>query len=232
MQKIRQKTRQLLDFSVGSQIAFVLLSEIIVGLFITIVGVGLFLKLAAEVTNKEMGSFDLAVTNAVYLLRSPFMTPVMNAFTFFGGELFLDVIIFLTIVLLFRKHKKDALIFSFILALGIGLNLYLKDFFHRPRPDFFPLAFEKTYSFPSGHAMNSFVFYTCVSYFIFWHLQHKRIKYILIVSSAVLIFLIGLSRIYLGVHYPTDVLAGFIAGLCLFVVVLLFEKTVIFFRQG
>jgi undecaprenyl-diphosphatase len=128
------------------------------------------------------------------------------------------------------KKRKDALVFSFTLFFGIGLNLLLKDMFHRPRPHLMPLVHETSYSFPSGHAMNSFIFYTCLSFFVFRKLKNRQLGISLITVSGVLLLLIGISRIYLGAHYPSDVLAGYMAGLCWFVVVFLFEKTLIFLR--
>lgn len=227
---MKRKFRKLFDFSRSSQIALILILEIIFGSFIVLVSLAIFFKLAREIAEKDVISFDSTITNFIYLLRTPLLTTVMNWITFFGGEYFLDVAILISIIFLFKKHKLDALIFTFILILSVGLNFYLKEFFHRARPDFLPLAFEKTYSFPSGHAMNSFVFFTSISYFIFRKMKNRKLGAFLIILSVLLIFLIGVSRIYMGVHYPSDVIAGFAAGLLCFVIVLLFEKTILFLR--
>ena len=110
------------------------------------------------------------------------------------------------------------------------LNLLLKSVFQRERPDLLPLVNEPTFSFPSGHAMNSMIFFAALSYFIFYHMNHMRTGRILIAVSVVLIFLIGISRIYLGAHYPTDVVAGYVAGLLWFFIVVFFEKSVSFLQ--
>lgn len=115
--------------------------------------------------------------------------------------------------------------FTFILAFSAGLNEILKHLFVRPRPQFMPLINEPSYSFPSGHSMNSFVFYTCLAYFIFSRVDNRTYRRLLYFLSAAIILLIGISRIYLGAHYPSDVLAGYAAGALWFFVVTLFEKT-------
>lgn len=235
MERIRKKTKQFVDFSVGSQVAIILILEIFLGAAFTLFAIGVFRELAEKVMSRQVIFFDAGITTFVTSLRSPILTNIMLFITFLGSELFLDIIIVITILLLFRKHKKDALIFSFILFITVTLELYLKSFFQRQRPEFvildnFPIIFEKTFSFPSGHAMNSFVFYTCCAYFIFRKIKNKKIGYTLVGLSGALIFLIGLSRIYLGVHYPSDVLAGFAAGFVCFTVVLLFEKTIQFLQ--
>lgn len=231
MQHLKQRLIMLFLFSKSSRVAFTVCIEVLLGLLFTTASLALFLKLAEDVVNQEVVTIDWAIIHFVYLFRTPAMTQLMLLFTFLGGQLFVSGAIITTIIFLFfNKHRKDALVFAFILFLGIGLNYFLKDLFHRPRPNFFPLVHEATYSFPSGHAMNSFIFYTSLSYFIVRKLQKKKLKYILMFFFSVLIGLIGISRIYLGAHYPSDVLAGYFAGFWWFVIVLLFEKTLYFFQ--
>lgn len=229
MQRVKQKLVRIFDFSTSSQVALTIFLEIMLGLFITVLTLGIFLKLTDNIIDKEIIFFDTAIMQLVYLFRSEELTSVMKFVTSLGGELFIGTSILLTIFFLYLKnHKKDMLLFSFILFFGIGLNFLLKEVFQRPRPEFFPLIHEATYSFPSGHAMNSFIFYTCLSFFIFRKMRNNQLKIILMCLSALLIFFVGISRIYLGVHYPSDVVGGYIAGLSWFVVVLLFEKTLYF----
>ncbi len=231
MKNLRQRLSQVIEFSRSSQIAFALCTEIIVGVFLTIATLGAFFKLGEDVIDKEIISFDSSIIHFIYHFRTPIVTYFVNKISFLGGDIFLGTAITLTILyLFFNRHKKDALVFSFILFFGIGLNLLLKNMFHRPRPDLIPLVHETSYSFPSGHSMNSFIFYTCLSFFIFRKIKNKKLSIALIIISAIFIFLIGISRIYLGAHYPSDVLAGYIAGLCWFIIVLLFEKTLSFLR--
>jgi len=203
-----------------------LFSEFVIGIFTILGSLFVFWKLAEDILEKETIFFDASIIHVVYAIRSPLMTTIMETITFFGSTTFLAIAIVITIGTLFRKHRKDAYLFFCIFIFGVLINILLKDFFRRPRPDFLPLIHESSYSFPSGHAMNSFVFYTCVSFFIFHKMKNKKLGFILIIASILLILLIGISRIYLGVHYPSDVIAGYFAGLMWFVLVLLFERTI------
>ena len=93
------------------------------------------------------------------------------------------------------------------------LNQLLKGLFARPRPYFeHPLLIETSYSFPSGHAMGSFVLYGMLAYFAVLALKTWRARTAVVFGAALLVLLIGLSRMYLGVHYFSDVVAGFAAG--------------------
>lgn len=221
---------RIIEFSKSSKITLALFTEIFLGILLVVTTLLLFLKLGDSILEKEAISFDVTITHFIYSFRNPVITQTMNTISFFGGEIFLGIAIILIILFLLRKRKRDGIVFSFILIFGIGLNLLLKYLFHRPRPHLMPLVHETSYSFPSGHSMNSFIFYTCLSFFIFRNIKNKKLRIILYSLSGGLIFLIGISRIYLGAHYPSDVLAGYIAGLCWFVVVLLFEKTIIFLK--
>ncbi len=96
---------------------------------------------------------------------------------------------------------------------GEALNLLLKDIFARPRPHFeHPLLVETSYSFPSGQAMESLVVYGMLAYFATLTLRGKGKRAASVCGAAVLVVLIGCSRVYLGAHYVSDVVAGFVAG--------------------
>jgi membrane-associated phospholipid phosphatase len=93
------------------------------------------------------------------------------------------------------------------------LNRLLKGLFERPRPHFdHPLLIETSYSFPSGHAMESFVVYGMLAYFAVLALRTWESRVGVVFGAALLVVLIGFSRMYLGVHYLSDVLAGYAAG--------------------
>lgn len=205
--------------------------EICIGIIAAIGSLYIFLKLTHKIIDKEIIYFDGLLMDFIYHLHSPFLTNIMKQITFFGGEIFIGSAIIITIILLvIKRYRKDALIFSFVLFFGIVLNLILKGAFQRERPDFFALVTENTFSFPSGHSMNSFIFFMSLSYFIFHNTRNKNLGILLSILSGAVVLLIGISRIYLGVHYPSDVLGGYAAGLLWFVLVLLFEKIIIFLR--
>lgn len=124
----------------------------------------------------------------------------------------LMVIITAIVLIIFIKNKKIKLSLA-INLIGITLiNNLIKVIIARPRPNINRLVSETGYSFPSGHSITSMVFYGYLIYLIYKYVDNKKIKIPLIIVLAILIPLIGLSRIYLGVHYTSDVLCGFLLG--------------------
>lgn len=95
---------------------------------------------------------------------------------------------------------------------GAALNSLLKHLFVRTRPDLFRVVEATGYSFPSGHAMVSLCFYGMLAFFIVRNIKSLRWRLVIISLAVLLVVAIGISRIYLGVHYPTDVIAGYTAG--------------------
>jgi membrane-associated phospholipid phosphatase len=111
-------------------------------------------------------------------------------------------------------HRRWSALAAWLVAVlgGEGLNLLLKDLFARPRPHFeHPLVVETSYSFPSGQAMESLVVYGMLAYFAVLTFRGKRKRALSVVGAAVLVVLIGFSRVYLGAHYVSDVVGGFVA---------------------
>ena len=116
-------------------------------------------------------------------------------------------------LLLSRKYQALAML---LLCIGGGLLLstLLKDIIDRPRPNVVPrLSYVATTSFPSGHSMLSAIVYLTLGTFLARLVQPLRLKLYFLFVAMMLSVLVGLSRVYLGVHYPTDVLAGWAAGL-------------------
>ncbi|WP_083802829.1 phosphatase PAP2 family protein [Bacillus sp. SG-1] len=96
--------------------------------------------------------------------------------------------------------------------MGGGFNCLLKEYFQRQRPGIEALIEQDGYSFPSGHSMGSFIFYGAMAFALFRLYDHTWSRVIGAAALMVLVLLIGLSRVYLGVHYPSDILGGFLAG--------------------
>ena len=183
-------------------------------LFICLVG---FLALAEDVFNKEIMNGDIIGYKLIStFLISDFVTPIAKFITNFGGAIFLSIA---TVMLfLFIKNKKIGLsIISNIVIITV-LNQLLKRILQRPRPTEFRLVEEKGYSFPSGHSMVSMAFYGYLIYLIYRYIKNKYVKWTLITILSILICLIGISRIYLGVHYTSDVLGGFLLSISYLVV--------------
>lgn len=183
-------------------------------LFICLIG---FLAIAEDVFNKEIMSGDIIGYKLVStFLISDFATPIAKFITNFGGAIFL---IALTIVLLVLiKNKKIGIsIFSNLVIVTI-LNQLLKAILQRPRPTEYRIVEETGYSFPSGHSMVSMAFYGYLIYLIYKYVKNNYIKWISIVLLSILVCSIGISRIYLGVHYTSDVLGGFLISMSYLVI--------------
>lgn len=139
---------------------------------------------------------------------------IMLFFTFLGTHIFLiPANIALIIIFLFiKKHRWYSIKIPAIALSSLGLMFLLKNLFDRPRPDI-PLLFEaQGLSFPSGHALMSVTFYGLLVYIVWQTVKRKWLKWLLIVCLVLLILIIGFSRIYLRVHYASDVVAGFTTG--------------------
>lgn len=164
-----------------------------------------------EMIRDRLHGFDEAIYNAVISIKSPFWTGFFKVITMFASVPFL---IALSIALFFIfKNKKYGLLSLMNLVLVTLVNQVLKLIFSRPRPFEWMLIEETGYSFPSGHAMVSMGFYGMLIFLIWRTGISIKAKKIWTVILALLIFLIGLSRIYLGVHYASDIIAGFALSL-------------------
>ena len=175
-------------------------------LFICLIG---FLALAEEVFHQEIMNGDIIGYDIVSkLFKFNVSTPIAKFITNFGGAIF--VISLTTILFFVIKDKKIGI--SIITNLGIVtiLNQIIKFIMQRPRPTEFRIIEETGYSFPSGHSMVSLAFYGYLIYLIYKYINNKHLKRTLIIILSVLICIIGVSRIYLGVHYTSDVLGGFL----------------------
>ena len=178
-------------------------------LFIALIG---FLALAEDVFNKEIMNGDIIGYKIIStFLISDFATPIAKFITNFGGAIFLITLTVILVILI--KNKKIGLsIFSNLVIITV-LNQLLKRILQRPRPTEFRIIEETGYSFPSGHSMVSIAFYGYLIYLIYKYVENRYVKWISIVLLSILICSIGVSRIYLGVHYTSDVLGGFLVSI-------------------
>jgi membrane-associated phospholipid phosphatase len=200
--------------------------EIIVGSSLAALAFLLFADLSNRVLAQEVLVFDQTITQQLYVLRSPVLTPVMLFLSFLGGVWTLLIgSTTLILYLLWKNYRREAILFLFTFATGFTLNLILKYVIARTRPDIAPLIQEILFSYPSGHSMNAFVFYALLAYLTFHFTRNTVLTLGITGVCMILILLIGVSRVYLGVHYPSDVLAGFLAGAGWFLTVLVVERT-------
>lgn len=192
-------------------------------LFICLVG---FLALTEDVFNKEIMQGDIIGYKMIStFLISDFVTPIAKFITNFGGAIFLSIAT-IALLLLIKNKKIGLSIFSNIVIITI-LNQLLKRILRRPRPTEFRIVEETGYSFPSGHSMVSMAFYGYLIYLVYRYIKNKYIKWSLIVLLSILICLIGISRIYLGVHYTSDVLGGFLLSISYLVVYISLIKKIL-----
>lgn len=217
---INKKTRN----GQGSKKMTRALSEVSISLALILATLIIFFKLDNYANTPFIVYIDKVIPEFAYSQRNPIITEIMKTITFFGNELLVTTAFIFVFLLAARNKVKDAVIFMIILFSGFYFNLVLKEIYMRPRPEITPLVNELTYSFPSGHSMNSFIFYSMLSYYVIRHTRNRKVETITAAISLLLILAVGYSRIYLGVHYPSDVLAGFLAGLFYFSVVVLIEK--------
>ena len=183
-------------------------------LFIALIG---FLSLAEDVFHKEIMNGDIIGYKIIStFLISDFATPIAKFITNFDVAIFLITLTVILFILI--KNKKIGLsIFSNLVIITV-LNQLLKRILQRPRPTEFRIIEETGYSFPSGHSMVSMAFYGIIIYLVYKNVTNKYLKWTLITLLSLLILSIGFSRIYVGVHYFTDVAGGFLLGLAYLII--------------
>lgn len=166
-----------------------------------------FLLILIAVVFQVTGWFDSTIYQAVRLLRCNFFDNYFIFITKFGNPLSVLIVV-LVFILLFRN--RDSLLLSISAFNSVFLNMLIKQIIRRERPNGLRLIKQGGYSFPSGHAMISVCVYGFLLYLVWTKVKNKYLKYGISVFLLLLILSIGISRIYVGVHYATDVLAGYI----------------------
>jgi undecaprenyl-diphosphatase len=177
------------------------------------IALAIFSWLANGVLAGQTWQLDSSLRAFAYAHSSPALTALMRAISALATP---PVLAFLSAALILwfvRAHWQRATVWLVVdMAGAFLLTVELKRFFARPRPLPFSMAEPATYSFPSGHALASFCFYFVAAGLLTARIQNSLAKVVLWVAAALLVVGIGASRIYLGVHYPSDVLAGYAAA--------------------
>lgn len=223
--------KKILSIANKTSLTRLLFIEIVVGLIVNITILFLFFFLTHDVLEREALFYDKTISSFVYSFRTPLLTTIMGTITNITGIPAGLVLSLLVVLLLFKKHKKESLIFSISLIIGCILNYFLKIFFRLPRPNIAPLEILNDFTYPSGHAMNNLVLYGLLAFYTYHFTKNKSFSIVIGFIAAVWIFLIGLSRIYLGAHYPSDILAGYLVGFWWLLTVLLVDKTISFSKE-
>lgn len=185
------------------------------GFFIGVAAVWAFAELADEVIDGSTQRFDEAVVTWVATHRGDMRDRVALEITALGNTATLTVLVLVASVFLWlTRHRISVYLLMIAVAGGGVLNHLLKTIFDRPRPSVVEWGTEAlSKSFPSGHAMSAMIAYGSVAYLCGRLEATARMRVTTWTLAALLILAIGLSRIYLGVHYPSDIVAGYIAGL-------------------
>lgn len=166
------------------------------------------LMMLEDIFNSQQLTIDTVIyKNVILNLRSEPLTAIMKGITNLASAYALIAITIASFV--FIKNKKIGKCITVNLVLSTLLNQILKYVVQRPRPEGYMIINENGYSFPSGHSMISMAFYGLIIYLIWKKMKNVKLKYLLCGLFSILIPLIGFSRIYLGVHYASDVIGGF-----------------------
>ena len=185
---------------------------ILVSLAVALAGLALFSWLADEVFAGHTQRFDAAVRGGVHRFASPLLTRAMVVISAMGSEVLVAVFIIAVVVFLRMKWRRAAVWMMLTMAGGMILQVVLKLGFRRTRPAPFFGVEPHSYSFPSGHSLMSFCIYGVLAGLLAARIQSPALRVLIWCCAAVLVGAIGLSRIYLGVHYPSDVVAGYLAA--------------------
>jgi undecaprenyl-diphosphatase len=188
---------------------------LVVGAVIAVLGTLAFAELGDVVRQGRTQAFDTAVLRWIGERHTPFLTTIMNEITPLGTGVVVLMIVGVTAAFLWRtEHKHSARLLLAATAGSILLNNVLKLYFDRPRPEVFEqLTHSASSSFPSGHAMSATVVYGTVGYLLARLQKSAWARTITLLFSITMIVAICFTRLYLGVHYPSDVLAGIVVGL-------------------
>ncbi|PIB37760.1 phosphatase PAP2 family protein [Maribacter sp. 4G9] len=207
---------------------------VFISLAIVVGGINLFIELTETLKTETLARYDTAITDYIISFRNPSLTTFFKFVTDIGDVTGYLIVLVLFVIISWRiiKSWKYVLQSVIVLLLATLSNMALKRFVDRARPGIEHLVTVESLSYPSGHAMGAMAFFGFLIYLISKLRIHKGLRYFIMFLFALLIIIIGISRIYLGVHYPSDVVGGFIAGFIWVVFcVLIFDVIQIFRRD-
>lgn len=213
---IRRFSRQIIAVwrqRVGIDLLPLLTTVRLSGLILAAIALWGFAEIAEHVARDQTQAFDISVLYAIHRLQRPWLTPIMIFITDIGAPSVLVVAsVLVSIRLIMRRHKNEAMTLAIAGFGALALNTLLKSLFERARPALWARVVDVSLSsFPSGHAMLSIVVYGFFGYSLAVRYPKKRGW--IFAFTTLLIGLIGFSRLYFGVHWLTDVIAGYAAGL-------------------
>lgn len=221
-QKFRQK---------NPKVTYILLS--VVAFIIAVLSIHLFLELTENLKADYMATIDTNVSQYIISFRTPTLTKYFTFVTNVGDSIgYICVFAILTLIFyIMFKNWKYVLQLAFISLLSLSSNLILKQIINRARPSSKHLVIVESLSYPSGHAMSAMAFYGFLIYLFYTFKINSYVKIVAIAIFSILIVSIGISRIYLGVHFPSDVAGGFIAGFAWVILCVLLLNVMRIFKE-
>ncbi|MFD0696925.1 phosphatase PAP2 family protein [Paenibacillus sp. GCM10027628] len=173
-----------------------------------------FIFVASLFKGPWVAKLDSSIISSIQGSEAPWLTAVMKCFTFIGSTPIVILLSIVAMVFLYKvlHHRLELTFFVSIIAGTAIFNQVLKLIFQRQRPSLHRLIEETGYSFPSGHSMEAFALYASLAFLLWRHISTRRGRTAVVIFSVAMILLIGISRIYLGVHYPSDVVGAYFAS--------------------
>ncbi len=202
---------------------------------VAVVSLGFFIKISEDLYGPALKALDQGTFDVLHSLRSPALNHTFTVITQLGSApAYIILIPAIGLWLYYRGHRWDTSIqSSIVLISSFLLNVTLKYFVARPRPiGELRLVEAFSYSYPSGHSMSAMALYGFLIYLVYKHLNFGLLRAITVSFLAMLIISIGISRVYLGVHYATDILAGFVVGLFWLMTCIIIIRSVEFYRKN
>lgn len=187
-------------------------AAIVTSLALAVLALFLFAWLGSEVLEGDTQHFDQVIREWVHGFASAGMTRAMNAVSLLGYNILILELLIAFAVFAWLHWRRAAVWLAVAMTGSLALDLTLKYAYHRSRPSAFFGTAPHSYSFPSGHALCSFCFYGVLAGLFSARTKSLSWRLLIWIAAAALVAAIGLSRIYLGVHYPSDVLAGYLAA--------------------
>ena len=179
---------------------------------LVLVAVLVFTWLLFEIKTDDIMRMDAAAYSLVVMhMRAAWLTPIMQSISDLAYPVVL--VVMLLVIEVFAPGRRPGLCAAVNLVLATLLNLLLKTLIQRPRPEGYRLVAESGFSFPSGHSMVAMAFYGLLIWMVWRYEKDALVRRLGVIGFGLVIVLVGLSRIYLGVHYASDVLAGFCASI-------------------
>ena len=206
-----------------------ILSKVFLSYSFVIILMLVFCYLTKEVLEFETLSFDKSIINLIAQLRSPQLTPIMIQVSYIGETGAMILITILSLYVIINKQYYTFLNILFSTSSALLFTYFFKKIIMRSRPDpLYRLISESSYSYPSGHATVTFTIFPIIAiYFILLTKLKYSIKLLISIITMSIPILVSFSRLYLGVHYFTDILAGALVGLTFGLVFYIVTKKII-----